>query len=391
VKAVQPVDESRRIAALLSYRVLDSPPEESFDEIVQLAARSCNTPIALITLIDEARQWFKARVGLEIQETVREDSFCAYAIQARELIVPDARTDERFRNNPLVVHEPYIRFYAGLPLMTSDGFALGALCVIDRSARAGLTPDERHSLALLAREAMTQLELRRAVIELAEAKQMTEDTNAELEAFGAAVAHDLRAPLRHIDGFVSFLEAECDSDGAVRNIARIRAACTSMRDIIDALLRLSRASRLELDLQPVDLSAIVREVAAGLSADSEHRVQFIVEDHVKVRADAAMMRIALSNLLSNAYKFTRHRLSARIEFGHERAGAEVRYFIRDNGSGFDPSIKLLPTLPFAKHHTGEGVGLGLTIVERIVRRHRGQLYVESVLDQGTKFSFSLST
>jgi GAF domain-containing protein len=119
VNAPQPTDEMRRIAALRRYAVLDTGPEESFDEIVQLAARSCNTPIALITFIDEARQWFKARVGLDISETVRESSFCAYAIQARELVVPDAWTDERFRNNPLVLHEPHIRFYAGLPLRST--------------------------------------------------------------------------------------------------------------------------------------------------------------------------------------------------------------------------------------------------------------------------------
>lgn len=158
-----------------------------------------------------------------ISESVRESSFCAYAIQARELIVPDAWNDERFRNNPLVLHEPHLRFYAGLPLMTTHGFALGALCVIDRTPRPGLAAHERESLALLVRETMTQLELRRAAKELAEAKQTAEDTNAELEAFGAAVAHDLCAPLRHIDSFVSFLAAECQSDTAAHNISRIRA------------------------------------------------------------------------------------------------------------------------------------------------------------------------
>ena len=201
----------------------------------------------------------------------------------------------------------------------------------------------------------------------------------------------LRAPLRHIDSFVSFLAAECESDSAVHNISRIRTACTNMRNIIDALLRLSRASRSELNLQIVDLSALVRELAAELHVPSDHRVEFIVEDGVEVRADAAMMRIALGNLLSNAWKFTQHRAAARIEFGCERRGANKRYFVADNGSGFDPSIKLLPTRPFAKHHTGEGVGLGLTIVERIVHRHAGHLHVETALNQGTTFSFTLST
>jgi signal transduction histidine kinase len=384
-------DESARLAALQRYDVLDSAPEESFDSIVQLAARTCRTPIALIALIDEARQWFKARVGLDVPETTRDISFCTHAVVDRRLYtVPDALADERFRENPLVRGDPKIRFYAGVPLITSDGFGLGALCVIDRKPRPGLTEHERESLELLARETMTQLELRRALKQLSDAKSEVDSMNLELDAFGAAVAHDMRAPLRHINGFVDLLAEECTSADASHHLDRIRTACVRMRDIIDALLRLSRAAHAPLLLQTVDLSSMVADVLAELhTGEPERTVETVVESGVAVRADAAMMRIALSNLISNAWKFTRAREVARIEFGREYAGGRTEYFVRDNGVGFDAARPLLPAKPFTRHLSAEGVGLGLTIVERIVRRHGGTLRADGAAGQGAKFSFSL--
>lgn len=128
--------EQERLAALRRYEILDTPPELDFDDLTGLAARVCATPIALLTLIDEERQWVKARVGLEITETPRDIAFCSYAIQQAGLfVVPDALADPRFANNPLVTEDPRIRFYAGSPLITPDGQALGTLCVIDRVPR----------------------------------------------------------------------------------------------------------------------------------------------------------------------------------------------------------------------------------------------------------------
>ena len=168
VAAVLPANESERLAALRSYRVLDTLPEEVYDDIVFLASTICRTPIALISLIDEKRQYFKAKVGLDADETPRDLAFCAHAIlEPKPFVVNDAQADPRFANNPLVTGAPHVRFYAGVPLTNPDGLALGTLCAIDREARE-LTPEQERALGALARQVMVQLELRRAIFELEE-------------------------------------------------------------------------------------------------------------------------------------------------------------------------------------------------------------------------------
>jgi GAF domain-containing protein len=153
--------EKRRLKVLWQYEVLDTIPEQLFDDLTELAAVICEAPIALISMVDERRQWFKSRFGTTVEETSRDVSFCAYAIQQSELfIIPDATQDERFANNPLVISDPKIRFYAGAPLITPDGYGLGTLCVIDKVPRE-LRPDQKQALRILARHAVLQLELRR--------------------------------------------------------------------------------------------------------------------------------------------------------------------------------------------------------------------------------------
>jgi hypothetical protein len=157
------------LAALQEYRILDTAAEQAYDDIVALAAYLCDVPIALISLVDESRQWFKSRLGLNEKETPRDVAFCAHAIlQTEPLIVRDALKDTRFSDNALVTGSPHIRLYAGFPLVNPDGFALGTLCVIDRKPRR-LSAEQKTAMQALARQVMALLELRRVSAQMAEA------------------------------------------------------------------------------------------------------------------------------------------------------------------------------------------------------------------------------
>lgn len=208
-------DEAARLEGLRALQILDTEPEEAFDRVVELAARLFDVPIALVTLVDEHRQWFKARLGLAVSETPRSSAFCAHAIEGQDtLVIPDAQADPRFADNPLVVGEPRIRFYAGHPLRSPEGLALGTLCIIDRRPRQ-LTDAEHDLLTVLARQAEVELHLRQAGLleraarlELAEVQASMAAVREELAAsehrYRALVEGASMALLVHVDGEIRF-------------------------------------------------------------------------------------------------------------------------------------------------------------------------------------------
>jgi len=214
MKADLPTNESARLDALREYQILDTLPEDSYDDITRLASEICDTPIALVSLVDSDRQWFKAKVGLEASETPRDVAFCAHAIlQSDLLIIRDASEDSRFADNPLVTDGPQIRFYAGAPLITAKGEAMGTLCIIDSVPR-NLSEKQKSALRALSRQVMAQMELRRLVSEqkhyqrtLEDYKQRLEETNAQLavESVTDDVSgfHNTRFLHQYLDAYLS--------------------------------------------------------------------------------------------------------------------------------------------------------------------------------------------
>lgn len=209
-----PSNETKRLAALHRYQILDTPAEQAFDDFAFLASTLCGTPIALMTLVDSNRQWFKARVGLAVTETPREHAFCAHAILGSEvMVIPDATADERFAQNPLVTSEPHIRFYAGAPLIDVEGNGLGTLCVIDRERRP-LTAEQSQTLQTLlqtlARQIISQLEFRRTAADLASALGDLKRLHGLLPI--CAHCKDVRNDTGYWESVESYVQAHSEAD-----------------------------------------------------------------------------------------------------------------------------------------------------------------------------------
>lgn len=387
--AALPANEAQRLAVLYSYDILDSEREGIFDELTELAASICDTPIALITLVDESRQWFKAQVGMNASETARSVSFCAHAIlQPGLFVVSDTLKDGRFADNAFVTGPPHIRFYAGAPLITAEGCGLGTLCVIDQVPRE-LTLKQRKALSVLRTHVLKLLELRRVTREL-------NASNRELEAFSYSVSHDLRAPLRAITGFsTALLEDHAPSlnDEARSLLQRICNAADRMDHLTMDLINLSRVSRQPLQFRRVDLSQLAHEVVTELAkADPTRNVDAVIHPGLVAQGDAGLLRVVLDNLLGNAWKYTSKVTQARIEFGQVRKSGRSEFFVSDNGVGFemDHAGKLFQ--PFQRFHSSSdypGTGIGLATVQRIVRRHGGSIRAESAVNLGTTIRFTL--
>ncbi|HEX7005288.1 MAG TPA: ATP-binding protein [Trueperaceae bacterium] len=219
---------------------------------------------------------------------------------------------------------------------------------------------------------------------------------SELESFAYSVSHDLRTPLRGIDGFSQTLLEDYSDDldeAGVDSLRRIRRAASKMGQLIDALLTLSSLSRADLEIEEVDLSQMARDLSDDLHQGDPHRdVEVMIEPDMRVRGDRELLELALSSLLANAWKFSRVRERARIEIGSERIDGETVFFVRDNGVGFDMAYYDKLFAPFQRLHAQqfEGTGIGLAVAQRVLMRHGGRCWAVSEVDRGATFYFSVA-
>lgn len=225
-----------------------------------------------------------------------------------------------------------------------------------------------------------------------------EAVNKELEAFSYLVSHDLRSPLRAIDGFSqALLEDYNDAlDDTGRDLLhRVRAACQRIGQLIDVMIELSRVTRTEMNMADIDLSEMVREIAADLkSEEPERSMEFSIQSGIKDRGDERLIRVASQNLIGNAWNFTTKKSQARIEFGCANEGNTTEYYIRDNGAGFDMIYADKLFGAFQRLHGSDefaGTGIGLATVQRVIRRHGGSIRAEAAVNQGAIFYFTLGT
>ncbi len=414
-----PLNEARRLQALLDYAILDTPNEEAFDRLARIAAALLEAPIALISLIDGSRQWFKARVGLAASETPRDWAFCSHAlVQEEPLVVLDAPADPRFADNPLVTGEPEIRFYLGAQLNTPAGETLGTLCVIDRVPRVAPDPARVQVLRDLADLVMDEMELRRvgrAVVAQARAEreiaERVQAAHRTLEAafkaksdFLSSLSHELRSPLNAVIGFSDLILNDPDESQQRQGYARdINESGTHMLALINDILEYSRLEAGASAFRPVavGLRRVVEEAARMVAVFARNRGvtlrQEIAAPDVQVRGDALRLKQVLLNLLTNAIKFTLRGGTVTLSLVREGGTAVLR--VRDTGIGIAPEDIAKVLTPFgqvvpsdeeARARTlREGTGLGLPIVKALVEQHGGVFGLHSTPGAGTCASVSL--
>ncbi|MFI7598158.1 ATP-binding protein [Actinoplanes sp. NPDC049681] len=347
----------------------DIPAESDYDDIAALAAHLCDTPTALVSLVDRERPW-PAR------------SFCARAMDGDDVMeVADARLDPRFRDDALVTGEPFVRFYAGAPLIASSGRRMGVLCVIDHEPRR-LTAAQRQGLQTLARQVVSQLELRRYAHGTADRIQ---------EQFLARITHELRTPLTSINGYLELLEdADMVAGAGSAFVERIRRNSERLIALVDDMLLASRlaSSGLVLERADTDLAGLAREAGALNSALAAGKGLTVAVDAVQAvpaHVDARRIGQALDRLLLNAIKFTDH--GSVTVAAATRAGRPVLE-VRDTGIGIDPAERDRVLAPFRRANAAEraevqGSGLGLSIVAAIVHAHGGTVGITDNLAGGT--------
>ncbi len=372
-------DEEKRLIALEDYRVLDSAPEAAFDNLTRVAARIFAAPISLISLIDRDRQWFKSRFGLDEPQTPREYSFCDHAVRAdATLVVSDAAVDPRFRDNPLVLGAPHIRFYCGVPLRTPEGHGLGALCIIDREVRA-MSARDLAILEALARQVEIELEIRRRLELLSEALGSARARSRSTELTAAMIVHDMRSPLTAITVLASALQPADDASRAdvellLAEASRLRRMLT---DILDVSLH--ETGGFSLRKHVFDLVALATEVARRMSRFEPGRADAVLVDAppspLSVDADAEIVTRVLENLIGNALAHAGH--AGPVVIALARGGdRRILVEVRDRG----PSIPEKDRARiFEALERGEGAaarrgyGLGLTFCRLAVAAHGGAI------------------
>ncbi len=400
LEACLPENEIQRLEKLRMYQILDTAAEDSFDRITRIVSETLDVPIALVSLIDRERQWFKSKQGLDVSETDRRLAFCAHAILGDELFeVPNALEEERFYDNPLVANEPSIRFYAGVPLRTPDGLNMGTLCAIDRVPRE-LTEQQRSLLEDLAKIVIDQMELRVAIKTALKAADIETRANALKDEFISNVTHELRTPLTSITGSLRLING--GAMGAIPEklvdpllIADRNAA--SLHGLINELLDIQKlgSGHMAYDIEPVLISQLIDEACQNIQSSGIERnikIRFSPLGDAVIAADPKRIHQVMANILSNAIKHSPN--GGEIDVSLEVFDAFVTISVSDQGAGvpegFVPS--LFDKFTQANRKTDmSGTGLGLSICKTIVDAHQGNIRIDTRVESGAKFLVELPT
>ncbi|MBB1343457.1 response regulator [Pseudoalteromonas sp. SG43-7] len=413
-----PADEESRLKALYEYEILDTKAEQVFDDLTQLASEICETPISLISLVDPQRQWFKSKYGIDVDETEREIAFCSHAILQDHIFeIPNALLDERFHDNPLVVNNPNIRFYAGAPLVTPKGNTIGTLCVISDKPKK-LNQNQINALTILGREVITQLELRLNNRRLTSALEQQKIHNEELEVlkkeadsantlkgqFLANMTHELRTPLHGILNLAEFGLAEetsLEKDNALKSILN---SANILSSIVNDILDFSKIEAGKLDIENINfnLKEVVNDLFKPLIKQASAKgikLTLYIDEKVAATLKGDPVRISqiLNNLCSNAIKFTNQgqvNLKVSVQ-SSSLIEQDILFEIIDTGIGISEAAQ---QNLFQDFHQADasisrcygGTGLGLSICAKLSQLMKGKIGFTSKEGEGSIFTYQQS-
>lgn len=390
-----PKNEKQRLKAVKEYKLLDTLPEEDFDNITNLVANICDVPISLITLLDADRNFLKSHYGIPFNESPRNISFCGHAILENNsiFIVEDATKDQRFYDNPLI-KDHNVKFYAGVPLINPEGFPLGTLCVYDVKPKK-LTKQQQEAMIILAKQVVNLFELRLKNNQLTNAYYLLDERHQSLKTFAGKVSHDLKSPLANITSLSQLFKDELKASNPEINLEYldfIEESADTLRAYIDGILKHYKSEALLQDKkQTIDLSNIFNDVKQMLSLKD---TQFKLKNNSNLGDinKSAITQIIL-NLVDNAVKYNTNN-NPLVVLDYKENETHHHFSVSDNGNGIPESKKeslfdLFNTAHDADKYGNKGTGIGLYTVKTLVEKLGGEVSLTSKVNEGTTFSFSV--
>ncbi len=403
-----PSNECDRLKDLFEYEVLDTNPEGQYDDLTSLAGHICEAPIALISLIDESRQWFKSRVGLSVQETSRDISFCGHAVFGADIFeVHNTLLDDRFKDNPLVTGEPHIRFYAGMPLVTPNGNAIGTLCVIDKIPRR-LTENQKKGLRTLAKQVIDLLELKLRNKNIQNLNESLSTANHKIiqqqdaliqtakpqtiGSMASGICYELGSPINSIQTRLKTLidataQERFEKQSFRENLTAVENNLLRIERMVKTLRQFTQDDDLvmtninALDLMQ-DLVNLVKEKFNNLGV----KLIFDLPEEGDFKGSYNQISQVIIGLLHNAYDAVAGHPNSWIKISVKMTYEEIIFHIIDSGPGLSDEIKKHLFEPFfTTKAIGKGIGLTLYISQGIVENHRGQLFLDET-DTNTHFT-----
>lgn len=379
-------DEEYRVSNLKSYGILDTPPENEFEDIALLASAVCETPCSYIAFIDHDRLWFKSKLGMETSEISLESSLCKFVLESKEiLVVEDLESDDRFSQLSLIQEGQKIRFYVGLPLKSPEGFILGTLCVTDFKPRT-LCGKQISSLSALSRQIVHNLLLRKTSME-----NLIMNKTTALGMFTFSMAHEINNALFASNGYLYYAMKRCSDENHLHLLSMIKKSNSRISKIVNGIKIFSRNA----ENDPFESVAVKKIIEETLSICGERckleniilTIHLPVEDYFIDCHPSEIIQV-LINLINNSIDALSEISNKWIELEVKVLDENVEFSVKDSGAGIPKDIaQNLMHLFFTTKEPGKGTGLGLHICKSIIELHSGQFFFDSALP--TKFGFTL--